>query len=210
MAGTSPHGLTNIGQGGLQGVAAMQEFRKEEQVKQQAAAAQALSKERVGIEAQKLQQQLNQFNNPSAFQKAQIGRWKVEDAEKLRTPIKIGERPNGSPLMAMPRLIPDTGAVDLHLIRADGTIEPTSMQSAPVAAQPQQPGAPSQGRAGAGRSGYDFRQPTGSRPGSPACRSSVRRRPSESAQARDESYLGEDRPARPSAMPQTLKHNRRL
>jgi ribosomal protein S24E len=56
------------------------------------------------------------------YQKAEVERQKRDEALKLKTPIKIGEGVSGAPIMALPRLNPQTNQVDLYPIGRDGTI----------------------------------------------------------------------------------------
>ena len=115
MAGTSPHGLTNIGTGGLQGVQGAAQYRAE-----------ALSREKVNLEAQRLQQQLNQFNSQQAqarefhynpppmndYQKEMIAHQKLADERAAIQPVKIGTDQLGRDVFA----IKDTKTGQYHPI----------------------------------------------------------------------------------------------
>lgn len=54
---------------------------------------------------------------------AELERKQLEESIKLRTPVKAYETRNGTPVMAMPVINPDTKKVDLHLIRPDGSVD---------------------------------------------------------------------------------------
>ncbi len=71
MAGKSPYGLTNIGQGGLQGMAAMAQYRKEQLERQKNEENIALRKQTASMAAQRLAQQAEQFTKTFGESKRQ-------------------------------------------------------------------------------------------------------------------------------------------
>lgn len=56
------------------------------------------------------------------YQQSQIDRQRREEALKLKTPVKVMDTRSGTPIMAMPKLNPETNDVDLYPIMPDGKI----------------------------------------------------------------------------------------
>lgn len=128
-ASKNPNFIGALGEGGLKGLGAYSDATKAEQEAADKKLTQTQNQTRIDMEAKRIANQASQFaitnkgkGEMTDYQKEQVERQKREEALKLKTPIKIGESVSGAPIMALPRLNPQTNQVDLYPIGRDGTV----------------------------------------------------------------------------------------
>lgn len=128
-ASKNPNIGAAIAEGGLKGLGAYSDATKAEQEAADKKLTQTQNQTRIDMEAKRIANQASQFaitnkgkGEMTDYQKEQVERQKREEALKLKTPIKIGESVSGAPIMALPRLNPQTNQVDLYPIGRDGTV----------------------------------------------------------------------------------------
>ncbi len=135
--------LGGIGEGGQAGVAAYNQsenLAQRQAVEQQKMARDDYWKQRPYDEMTALQKwNAAHANDMTDFQKETLKRQALDEAIKLRTPIKMGESVSGRPIMALPQI--KNGKVELYPMNQDGSVSATPITpggsiKAPPAASP--------------------------------------------------------------------------